>query len=102
MKSKSSKFLTRVASLALVGGFSACSTLQPEPEVVVLRPEPAYVGVERGTPPGVDKMCWQEPQVAYEANGPGVDAEGKWYHPAYNAVRQVKGGRWIPCAELSK
>ena len=81
---------------------TGCVTSKPEPEVVVLRPEPAYVGLEREPPPGVDKMCWIEPQVNYEANGPGVDAEGKWYHPSYNAVRQVKGGRWVKCSELSK
>ncbi len=55
------------------------------------------VGEEHLPPPGVVRYCWAEPEVAYEKLGPGVDTEGKWYHPSYSAVRQVKGGQWYPC-----
>ena len=48
-------------------------------------------------PEGTEKYCWQEPQVTAEKNGPGVDEQGHWYHPSYNAIREVKMGRWVPC-----
>jgi len=50
-------------------------------------------------PEGTEKYCWQEPKVVIEKNGPGVDEQGHWYHPPYNAVREVKMGRWVPCSK---
>ena len=48
-------------------------------------------------PSGTVRYCWEEPIVDFEANGPGVDIEGHFYHPSYLAVREVRQGRWRPC-----
>ncbi len=79
-------------SLGIIG----CSSAPPK-EVMV--PETRYVVVDRPAqiPPGVVRYCWEEPLVEFERNGPGLDADGHWYHPFYIAVREVRQGRWRPC-----
>jgi hypothetical protein len=75
--------------------FSGCASKQVVPET-------RYVVVDRPAeiPPGVARYCWEEPLVEYERNGPGLDAEGEWYHPYYVAVREVRQGRWRPCKSV--
>ena len=58
-----------------------------------------YVVAPATPPPGVVQYCWEEPMVAHEPNGPGLNSEGTWYSPAYKAVRMVRGGKWRPCNE---
>ena len=67
-----------------------------------MTPETRYVVIDRPAeiPPGVVRYCWEEPLVQFERNGPGVDAEGEWYHPFYIAAREVRQGRWRPCAPV--
>lgn len=55
---------------------------------------------EAPVPPGVARYCWEEPMVKLEQNGPGLDSEGKWYHPSYTAVREVRMGKWRPCERV--
>ena len=63
-------------------------------------PADEYVVYEQpSAPEGTEKYCWQEPKVTNEKNGPGVDEDGHWYHPSYNAVREVKMGKWVPCSK---
>jgi hypothetical protein len=50
-----------------------------------------------GKVPGVNRYCWEQPKVKREANGPGLNADGTYYQPAYTAVREVKQGRWKNC-----
>ncbi len=82
-------FLTLLAS-ALSTGCHRNHASPKETQVVYETPPP---------PEGTEKYCWQEPKVVNEKNGPGVDEQGHWYHPPYNAVREVKMGRWVPCAK---
>ena len=78
--------------------FSSCTKKDPglvDPEtrqIVFDKPAPI--------PPGVVRYCWEEPMVAFEPNGPGIDTDGHWYKPAYTAVREVKQGRWRPCSPV--
>lgn len=75
--------------------FAACSASSvPEEEA-----ETRYVVVQKPAriPPGVVRYCWEEPMVVLEENGPGLDADGRWYRPSYVAVREVRQGRWRPC-----
>lgn len=62
-------------------------------------PQTSQIVVDRSAtvPSGTVRYCWEEPMVQYEPNGPGVDTDGRWYHPSYLAVRQVRQGRWRPC-----
>ena len=87
------------ASLLLICCFTiACSAKEPAPAVVDAVIEPQIVSERAATiPPGVVRYCWEEPIVALEQNGPGLDADGHWYHPHYTAVREVRQGRWRPC-----
>ena len=89
--------IRRVAALTLVLFFAACGSQYGE-----VRPETRYISVERPAPvpPGVVRYCWEEPIVAFEQRGPGVDVDGRWYNPAYVAVREVRQGRWRPCRPM--
>ena len=82
----------------LACALSACGTTQQPKPVAVTR----FVAVEQPAPvpPGVVRYCWEEPVVKFERNGPGLDVEGKWYHPYYVAVREVRQGRWRPCEPM--
>jgi len=83
--------------LALIA-VSACSSAKVEPLKVSLEePRSQYVVVPAEVPKGVVRYCWEEPMVAYEHNGPGLNSEGTFYSPAYSAMRQVRGGKWRPC-----
>ncbi|MFN8391985.1 MAG: hypothetical protein U0136_16970 [Bdellovibrionota bacterium] len=64
-----------------------------------ITPETQYLSEDHAArvPAGVVRYCWEEPMVQLEPNGPGVDAEGYWYHPSYLAVREVRQGKWRPC-----
>ena len=65
----------------------------PKPEVIVVsRPAPV--------PEGAVRYCWEEPMVVDEKNGPGINDEGTWYHPAHTAVRSVRSGKWRPCRKV--
>ena len=80
-----------VLALVAAGAFG-CNNNRINPETEYLTTEvPARV------PPGVVRYCWEEPIVQLEPNGPGLDAEGRWYHPSYLAVREVRQGKWRPC-----
>lgn len=59
-----------------------------------------YRGSPAVAPPGVVRYCWEEPVVEFNREGPGVDQEGTWYRPAAVIGRQVRQGRWRPCAAL--
>ena len=48
-------------------------------------------------PPGAVRYCWEEPMVEFEQNSPGLDSDGRFYRPAYTAIREVKQGRSRPC-----
>ncbi len=86
-----------ILSLIFLPLLSACSAhkttsvpAEEERELVVIEvPSPA--------PPGVIRYCWEEPIAKFEATGPGLDSEGRWYHPYYVAVREVRMGKWRPC-----
>jgi hypothetical protein len=84
--------------LVLIFLVSGCGSLQ-HGEV---QPETRFISIERPAPipPGVVRYCWEEPIVAYEQRGPGLDIEGRWYSPAYVAVREVRQGRWRPCRPM--
>ncbi|MBP9839213.1 MAG: hypothetical protein KBC84_10955 [Proteobacteria bacterium] len=75
--------------------FAACS--QPK-----IQTDTKYLSIDgpARVPAGVVRYCWEEPMVEYQPNGPGVDEEGKWYHPSYLAVREVRQGRWRPCEKV--
>ena len=64
--------------------------------------KPTDVVVIQKQPEGTEEYCWVEPRVVEEKNGPGVDPRGEWYSAPHTAVREVKQGRWKPCAEVSK
>jgi hypothetical protein len=73
-------------------GLTACGSRAPKivTQVDVTELPPGKV-------PGVNRYCWVQPKVVREANGPGLNAEGTYYQPAYTAVREVKQGRWKNC-----
>lgn len=84
-------------ALVLVTGlllplFTGCGTRTPKivTQVDVTELPPGKV-------PGVNRYCWEQPKVIREANGPGLNADGTYYQPAYTAVREVKQGRWKNC-----
>lgn len=95
-------------ALLLAVLFSGCAKSRPVVERQPLEldidvaPRASVGGVVPPPPPGVERMCWLEPQVTEEQRGPGVDSEGKWYHPSYKAVRLAQSGRWVPCDEASR
>lgn len=91
--------MSRIVKLSLIVAclfLISCSSRKepaPQAEIVVIS-KPAEV------PPGVVAMCWEEPIVKVETQAPGIDDEGKWYHPYYKKVREVRQGRWRPCSEV--
>jgi hypothetical protein len=93
---KTDKTLLLLAGLAAVVFSTGCAKLWVRNEAPVQRP---IISDAAEPPPGVVRYCWEEPKVAYEPNGPGVDVDGKWYQPYYQAVREVKMGRWVPCVK---
>ncbi|MCB0344390.1 MAG: hypothetical protein KDD66_04710 [Bdellovibrionales bacterium] len=99
------KSLTIFFTAIMLFSIGCSSNELPEPREYVEAP-PAKVSVgskPAEVPPGVVRYCWEEPIVAFEQNGPGVDQEGNWYHPSYIAVRQVRSGKWRPCeAEIER
>ncbi len=78
-------------------GFSGCGLLWSvdEPPALVDRGEPAQ------PPPGTVRYCWEEPMVRHVRQNPGLDSEGKWYHPSYLAIREVRQGKWRPCEPVT-
>jgi len=68
----------------------------PEPQTVYV----AYDSAQP-IPPGVVRYCWEEPVVEFQENGPGLDADRRWYVPSSVAVRMVKQGRWRPCSQVA-
>ena len=64
-------------------------------------PQTKYIVQQKAAviPPGVVRYCWEEPMVEFEQNSPGLDSDGRFYRPAYVAIREVKQGRWRPCRE---
>jgi hypothetical protein len=83
-----------ISLLAVLVGCSTNERKLPELREVVF-------AKEAPVPEGVVRQCWEEPLVVTEQNGPGLDAEGQWYHPSYTAVREVRQGRWRPCAPVN-
>jgi hypothetical protein len=77
---------------------SACSTNTGTPEV-----QTVYVGYDSPAPipAGVVRYCWEEPVVEFQENGPGLDADKRWYNPSFVAVRMVKQGKWRPCRNVA-
>lgn len=78
---------------AISAGCSQSKKASPQNEVIILTKDAPV-------PPGVAQYCWEEPMVKLEQNGPGLDSEGKWYHPSYTAVREVRMGKWRPCERV--
>lgn len=68
-----------------------------------IKPETRYIVLDKPAviPPGVVRYCWEEPMVQIQNVGPGLDADERWYEPAYVAVREVKQGRWRPCRQMA-
>lgn len=93
--------LWRFGCIAVIGASAAVMSGCTKAERPI-EPQTQYVSIERPAriPPGVVRYCWEEPMVEFEPNGPGLDVEGKWYHPSYAAVREVRQGRWRPCREV--
>lgn len=85
--------LLLICLLALVG----CSTASKKSTETVKN---VYVVEPASVPVATEQYCWEEPVVEYQQDGPGLDSAGEWYYPAYNAVRRVKGGTWVPCSQL--
>lgn len=82
---------------ALLSGCSGSHfSSSPEPQTVYV----AYDSAQP-IPPGVVRYCWEEPIVEFQENGPGLDADKKWYVPSSVAVRMVKQGRWRPCKPVA-
>ena len=77
---------------------AACNRARPQPEVVTTAAAVRDIYIEE-LPEGTEEVCWEEPKVIQEKNGPGVDPEGHWYHAPHTAIREVKMGRWKPCAQ---
>ena len=80
---------------------TSCSTksmFNETPEV-----QTVYVGYDSPAPipPGVVRYCWEEPVVEFQENGPGLEADKRWYNPSFVAVRMVKQGRWRPCRSVA-
>ena len=91
----------------LIGGVGCAhrrmQSRQPIESNLLEEPKAAPVVAEKSDlPPGIERMCWEEPKVVVEQKGPGLDSEGKWYHPSYDAVRLAKSGHWVPCDQLQK
>jgi hypothetical protein len=88
------KFFTLPLFVALILTSSACARRKPAPLVS----QQAVVTTTNETlPEGAVKYCWEEPRVEVESVRPGVNAEGSFYRPAHDAVREVKMGKWVPC-----
>jgi len=90
-------WLAVVGFLALVMALYGCAPAKPK----IVERQIVYgdniVGIPPKVPAGVVRYCWEEPMVDFEPIGPGLDNEGKWYNPAYIAVREVRQGKWRPC-----
>lgn len=85
-----------IVTIFLSVSFVGCGPKKPKPE-----PLPKNVIVKEAPPPeGTEKICWQEPKVVEEKNGPGLDENKHWYNPSYTAVREVKMGRWVDCNKV--
>ena len=95
-----------LAITALLIGDMGCAnrrmrSRQPIESNLLEEPKEQHAVVEKSDlPPGIERMCWEEPEVVLQQNGPGVDSDGKWYHPSYEAVRLAKGGHWVPCDQI--
>ncbi len=76
---------------------AACVSREPMPPQSVVE-DYKVKGIAAPIPSGTEHYCWEEPIVVFEQNGPRVDEEGHWYHPDYQAVREVRQGRWRPCS----
>ena len=83
----------KIPFFCLLLSIPACSINKPQtPEVkTIVLEQPADI------PPGVVRYCWEEPIAKFERNGPGLDSEGRWYHPSYIAAREIRMGKWRPC-----
>ena len=86
--------LSLLSASTLACGCSSSKTPASRPLVVVNRPAPV--------PEGVVQYCWEEPIVEYDRVNPGLGAEGRWYHPAYIATREIRAGKWRPCRPLPR
>ncbi len=73
-----------------------CSFNDPSSSELVVK----EMEVLHKVPPGVVRYCWEEPVVDYERVNPGLGEDGKWYYPAYLAVKEVRAGRWVPCRDI--
>ncbi len=93
MKQRNSQSLRWALVLGTAIISSGCSLFANEVEVQ----EKVVIEKSAPLPPGVVNYCWEEPITTNEQNGPGLDTEGKWYHPSYVAVREVRMGKWRPC-----
>ena len=93
-----------VIALLGVGCAGSKKVVEREPleSDIRVRTSSPIVGEVPPPPAGVQRMCWLEPQVTEEQKGPGLDSEGKWYHPSYKAVRLANSGRWVPCEEAGR
>jgi hypothetical protein len=91
-----------LTSVLIVVSVSGCGGSKVQPVKVTLEEDARsqYVVLPAEVPQGVVRYCWEEPMVAREHNGPGLNTEGTFYSPAYTALRQVRGGKWRPCDEL--
>ncbi len=87
-----------VVVVVFVGAGCGKSHFSTSPE-----PQTVYVAYDSAQPipPGVVRYCWEEPVVEFQENGPGLDADKRWYVPSSVAVRMVKQGRWRPCSPVA-
>lgn len=92
------KILNIAIGAFFAAAFSGCARdARPNPEQTPTTY--TVIGQPAEPPAGTIQYCWEEPKVMYEQNGPGLDAEGKWYNPSYVAVREAKQGHWVPCKD---
>jgi len=95
------KSASLVANCCLVVGLCLLSSCSAKKNVQVVE-ETQYIEARvPEEPEGVARYCWEEPIAVYQEQGPGVDADGHWYHPSYTAVRKARQGRWRPCQEIT-
>lgn len=95
--------MIRVRAALFLGFAAGCSNMPTSTAYPPLIPQvtEAIATIPARVPAGVARYCWEEPIVELEPNGPGLDVEGRWYHPSYIAVREVRSGKWRPCVPTS-
>ncbi|MBL7663138.1 hypothetical protein JNK13_10350 [bacterium] len=94
--------ISTILSLCALVTLSGCSRTASCPPGTPGGPTVITVVNDAPIPPGTTQYCWEEPIVETEENGPGLDQDGFYYKPRHTAVREVRQGKWRPCAPGEK